>query len=162
MNFDLHLGTETVGHVEPVDGKPLSCLEVGTSVREVLQGLRAAGTGAALICRSGVLVGIFTERDALPLLAAAARGDESQLDESIERHMTSEPVTVTPETTLGRAIQLMAEGGYRRLPVVDPRGRPTGLLSTAGIVHYLVQCFPNVVYTLPPAPHHSTSEREGA
>ena len=37
-----------------------------------------------------------------------------------------------------------------------------GNLSASSILHYLVQHFPKVVYTLPPAPHHKTQEREGA
>jgi hypothetical protein len=56
----------------------------------------------------------------------------------------------------------MSFGGYRRLPIVDDKGRPTGLLKVPGILHYLVEHFPNVVYNLPPTPHHSTQEREGA
>ena len=76
--------------------------------------------------------------------------------------MTANPVTVQPTTKVGQAIRLMALGGYRRLPIVDAQGRPSGMLHTSGIVHYLVQCFPSMIYTLPPAPHHAVSEREGA
>jgi hypothetical protein len=29
-------------------------------------------------------------------------------------------------------------------------------------MHYLAEHFPSVIYNLPPEPHHSTQEREGA
>jgi hypothetical protein len=63
---------------------------------------------------------------------------------------------------VGKAIGLMSAGGFRRLPIVDDQGKPVGLLKVSGILHYLVEHFPKVVYTLPPAPHHKMGEREGA
>jgi hypothetical protein len=54
----------------------------------------------------------------------------------------------------------MAQGGYRRLPIVDPQGRPLGMIDVAGIVHFLVEHFPGTIYNLPPTPH-STLDREG-
>ena len=51
--------------------------------------------------------------------------------------------------------------GTRRLPIVDAEGRPTGLVNIAGIIHWLVQHFPQAVYNLPPVPNPTTQEREG-
>src|SRR5512139_2160596 len=42
--------------------------------------------------------------------------------------MTPNPVTITPRNAIRTAINLMREGGYRRLPVVD-RGRLVGILT---------------------------------
>jgi acetoin utilization protein AcuB len=42
--------------------------------------------------------------------------------------MVSNPVTVTPRNAIRTAINLMREGGYRRLPVVD-RGRLVGIIT---------------------------------
>lgn len=42
--------------------------------------------------------------------------------------MTANPVTVTPRNAIRTAINLMREGGYRRLPVVD-RGRLVGIIT---------------------------------
>jgi acetoin utilization protein AcuB len=42
--------------------------------------------------------------------------------------MISSPVTVTPRNAIRTAINLMREGGYRRLPVVD-RGRLVGIIT---------------------------------
>jgi acetoin utilization protein AcuB len=42
--------------------------------------------------------------------------------------MHSNPVTVTPRNAIRTAINLMREGGFRRLPVVD-RGRLVGIIT---------------------------------
>lgn len=42
--------------------------------------------------------------------------------------MTPGPVTVTPRNAIRTAINLMREGGYRRLPVID-RGRLVGIIT---------------------------------
>lgn len=42
--------------------------------------------------------------------------------------MTANPTTVTPRNAIRTAINLMREGGFRRLPVVD-RGRLVGIIT---------------------------------
>ena len=154
MDFQLHLETETVDHCYPA--KPL-CAAPDDSIRSVLRLLRSARTGAAMICSDGKLLGIFTERDALKLLAAGAN-----LDVPVSSVMAQNPATLRSTDTVAKAISLMSTGGFRRLPIVDDEGKPVGLVKVSGILHYLVEHFPKVVYTLPPAPHHKMGEREGA
>ncbi len=154
MNFQLDLNTETVDQANPA--API-CVEPRLSIRLVLKLMREDNRGAVLVCRDDVLVGIFTERDALKLMAEA--GD---LDRPVEEVMIADPITLSAGDTVGKAISKMSFGGYRRLPIVDEEGKPVGLLKVTGILRYLVEHFPNVVYTLPPAPHHSTQQREGA
>jgi len=76
--------------------------------------------------------------------------------------MSSQPATISVGATVGDAIRVMAQGGYRHLPIVDESGRPKGVVAVHGIVHYLVDHFPATVYNLPPNPNDSTREREGA
>lgn len=154
MDFHLHLNTETVNHAHPA--KPV-CVEPQTTVGEVIEKLRSLSTGSLLICEDGVLVGVFTERDALKLIAAG--GD---FDVPIEQVMVRSPVTVKASDSVGSAINKMSAGNYRRLPIVDDAGRPVGLVKVSGILHYLVEHFQNVIYNLPPSPHHSMQQREGA
>jgi CBS domain-containing protein len=107
--------------------------------------------------RGGSMVGIFTERDALKWMAAGQR-----LDQPISEVMSRSPVAVTDEATVGQAIQIMAAGGYRHLPILATSGTPVGMAVVHGIVHYLVDHFPETIYTLPPTPDSVPSEREGA
>ncbi len=154
MDFRLNLNSETVQQVYSAD--PL-CIELGASIRDVMRLLRERNRGCALICREGKLAGIFTERDALKLMASQAN-----LDRPIDEVMMADPVTITLTESVADAITKMSQGGYRRLPVVDDAGVPLGVMKVSGILHYFVEHFRNVVYTLPPQPHHAMQEREGA
>jgi CBS domain-containing protein len=158
-NFHLKLETETIAQVVSAD--PL-CVEEETKTRDVLRLLRQQRRGCALICRAGRLVGIFTERDALRLLATAGTQDEALLDQPVSAVMVQNPVTIETGAPVAEAIRKMSRGGYRRLPVVDAEGRPVGVMKVSGILHYFVEHFPKCVYTLPPHPHHAMQEREGA
>jgi predicted transcriptional regulator len=154
VDFQLHLETETVEHCYPT--KPL-CAGMADSIRTVLRLLQSERTGAAMICTDGKLKGVFTERDALRLLA-----DGMDLDVQVSEVMIRNPVTIRKSDTVAKAIALMSAGGFRRLPLVDDRGNIEGVLKVSGLLHYLVEHFPKVVYTLPPEPHHKITAREGA
>ena len=154
MAFELHLDTETVEHVRPA---PALIVSPDAELLEVMSLMRRERMGCVLVCRDGVLEGLFTERDALGLMAVTA-----DWEVSISRVMTRNPVTVLVSDTVGAAIQKMSQGGYRRLPVVDNHRRAVGLLKVSTILDYLVQHFPAFVYNLPPNPHHAMQSREGA
>ena len=154
MGSRLSLNTETLQQVVTLD--PI-CLDPRTPVREAFERMKEQQRGAVLICREGRLTGIFTERDALALMA-----DAVDLSLPIERVMTPDPVALSERDTVGAAITRMAQRGYRRLPIVDADGRPVGFVKVGSILHFLVDHFPATVYNLPPAPHHSTVAREGA
>jgi CBS domain-containing protein len=152
--FQLHLSTETVSHIDTA--VPL-CVEPELSVREVLELLKTLNRGSVCICRDSELIGIFTERDALRVMAEGA-----DMDVPIGSVMTAQPATIRATDTVEAAIAKMSLGGNRRLPVLDANGRPVGLLKATAILHYLVQHFPNFVYTLPPEPDKVMQHREGA
>ena len=153
MDFQLNVDTETVGHLSLEEP---TCVTAGTSVRDVLRVLQQHQAACALIVENEQLQGIFTERDALQRMAAC-----EGLDEPVSAAMVASVVSVEKSDSVATAIAKMSQGGYRRLPVVDA-GRPRGILSVSAILTYLVEHFPQVVYTLPPEPDHSPQQREGA
>ena len=154
MDFQLNLHTESIEHAKPA--VPVA-VNPQTSARDVLRTMRDQSTGSVLVCREKHLLGIFTERDALKLLASG-----SNLDVPIQEVMTPNPTTLRAEDTVATAIRKMSIGTFRRLPIVDGSGRVVGILRASQIVRYMVEHFPQTVYTLPPEPHPMTHEREGA
>lgn len=154
MDIHWNLNTEQVHCARPA---PPTCVEPGDSVREVMSRMKRDASGSALVCRDGVLVGIFTERDALRLMA-----ERTNWDAPIERVMTPNPVALRTSDTVGEAIQRMSAGSYRHLPIVDDQGKPLGMLKAAGIMHYLVEHFPKAVYNQPPVAQVVMQQREGA
>lgn len=127
-----------------------------TAVQSVIETMQTDASGSVLVCEDEKLVGILTERDVLKLM-----GQRADFQAPVQQVMTANPVTVAKGDTVGKAIQLMAGGGYRRIPIVDG-SKPMGVLLASDVLHYLVEHFPEFVYNLPPAPHHATQQREGA
>lgn len=159
MDIELNLTTETVEQTRLKD--PL-VVAPDVSVRDVFELLKAKQAGGLLICQDEKLQGVFTERDALRLMAADATSDGANLDRPISEVMTTEPATLTSSSTVAEAIKMMAGGGYRTLPILDESGKPVGLLSVKALVHYIVQHFPQSVYNLSPNPTPAMEQREGA
>jgi len=154
VDFQLSLQSEPVSSAYP--DEPLATTPDAT-VGDVMQLLRAQRTGAVLLCEGEKLVGVFTERDALREMASG--GD---LKRPVSEVMAKEVMSVQGSTSVGETIKLMAQGGYRHAPIVDDNGKPLGVVATAGIVHYLVDHFPETIYNLPPRPTRTQADREGA
>ena len=53
--------------------------------------------------------------------------------------MSEEPVTAQPDGTLVGAVRSMLEAGVNRLPVVDPAGRPLGVLTRDDVLRAVVR-----------------------
>jgi len=168
VDIELNLTTDSVAEASPA--QPV-CVAPSASIREVLQLMKERSVGSVLVCQGGAqnqaLVGIFTERDALRVMArnmqggAGLQGVTGELNLPVESVMSSHPASIAGEAKMAAAIQRMSAGGYRRLPIVDAQSHPTGLLQASGIVHYLVQHFPKTIYNQPPVAHPLTQEREG-
>jgi CBS domain-containing protein len=144
--------------VEHLDMLPALRVAPETPVREVFQLLQIQNRSTVVICdAAGVLTGIFTERDALRMMATGAA-----LEAPVSAVMTPHPVVLSPRDSVAAAVSKMSRGGYRRLPVVDDQGRPLGIVSVKRILRFLVEHFPAVIYTLPPTPDGAPKDREGA
>jgi CBS domain-containing protein len=154
MDFQLNLTTDTVAHAHP--HQPL-LVEPEKHLRDVLLLLKEHPSGCALVAENTSLVGIFTERDALKVMAKG-----TPLDTPIGELMAHPAVTLSETDSVSSAIEKMSAGGYRRMPIVDSDGLPTGVVSVVGLLHYFVEHFPMAIYNLPPKPNHSMNNREGA
>jgi len=95
-----------------------------TSVAEASSLMLAKGVSAVLVVEDGALAGIFTEHDIVSRVIAPGRDAHTV---PIGEVMTRGPLTAGPETTLGHALVLMHEHGFRHLPVLRD-GRPVGMV----------------------------------
>jgi CBS domain-containing protein len=156
MELARNLKVESVSRLEP---DPLLRVTPDQPVAEAVSLMRQQGAGCVMVCSlEGTLLGIFSERDLLRRVLA----EGLPLSIPVSSCMTPEPVVVQPTESVGAAIRRMEEGGYRHLPVVDPTGKPVGLLSVKQVVHYLVEHFPSTIYNQPPDPGIYPADPEGA
>lgn len=142
MDLSRNLKIDSVSRLRPT---PPWQLAPEQTVADAIALMRDKKVGCVLVCSSGRVVGIFTERDLLRRILATGRPLATPLVEC----MTPSPVVVDPKDSISTAIHRMINGGYRHLPVVHD-GSPLGILSVKRIVHYLVEHFPSTVYNLPP------------
>ena len=102
-------------------------------VAEVLDVLARSGHGIVVVAEDDKPVGIFSERDALLRLNV----DAGKLaDHPISEFMTPNPEMLSVEDRIAFALNKMAGGGYRHVPIVDEEGRVTGIISVRDILRY--------------------------
>ncbi len=98
------------------------------SVRSIAHHMKRYNTGAVLIvdAEDGTLQGICTERDLnFKVLGEGLDPNTTPVSDV----MTRNPMAIGPDIPFGHALHMMYEGGYRHMPVVDPHGRPIGVVS---------------------------------
>jgi len=69
-------------------------------------------------------VGVFTERDLLNKIV----GRETDLNAPVSKWMSPVVATLTPEATIGDAVAIMNDKGYRNIPLVKD-GKLMGSIS---------------------------------
>jgi len=107
------------------DQDPL-VLQAGVTVQAATEAMRERHVGSVLVVdEKEHLIGIFTGRDAVKLLA---RGESSKL--ALSKAMTPNPLTIDPDQKAVDALRIMNDGGFRHLPVVE-HGRIWGVVSRA-------------------------------
>ena len=140
--------------------KPSVWVGPGASIRDAVAVMNQHRVGCVLVVEHHRLVGIFTERDVLRKVVA--RG--SALDATpVGEVMTAAPECLTLDDGIAYALNIMHDGGFRRIPLVDDAGHPTGVVTMRNIVDDIVDLFANEVLNLPPKPALEIArEREGA
>jgi CBS domain-containing protein len=140
-----------------VDMSPPIGVTPETPVSEVIDLMVRHGIGCALVGRDKCVQGIFTERDVLRKIA----NTEGTLDKSVSQFMTRDPECLTVNDRVVHAVKMMAEGGYRHVPVLR-NGRVIGVFGMRSFVGYVVDLNPERIYNAPPPGQRHSTAREGA
>jgi CBS domain-containing protein len=88
-----------------------------TSVAEAAVSMVKANIGSAIVMQGRFLAGIITERD---VLRSAASGEDLRVAR-VSDWMTPDPQSVSPDTSVEEAADIMLKHGFRHLPVVEGR-----------------------------------------
>lgn len=87
-----------------------------TTVREAVATMLEAHVGSVIVEEDSIPVGIFTGTDAL---VAGYDCDCPFSDIAVERAMSDDLVTGSPDMTVRSAADTMSEAGVRKLPIVE-------------------------------------------
>jgi len=103
------------------------------TVKDAVRTLREKHVGSIVITDNNEkCIGIFTERDAIRIIAS-----DVPLDTPIEQVMTTNVATIGEEASLEEARRLIISRGIRHLPVVDSKGELVGLFSVRKLIDEL-------------------------
>jgi CBS domain-containing protein len=105
--------------------RPLVSADPGMSVRAAAQLMASEKIGALPVVKEGRLAGIFTERDALVRVLARGLDPDATL---LAEVMTADPVTIDARRPLKHALQMMVDGNFRHVPVMEG-GSVVGMVS---------------------------------
>ena len=107
----------------------------GDMVVEALRQMRDSRVRAVLVIDDGELAGIVTLGDcAIKVLLPGLDAKQTPVGQV----MTGNPVTVKPDDPLDGCMAMMAERGYRHLPVLDA-GKVVGVISIGEIVKNIIR-----------------------
>ena len=104
------------------------------TVKDAIRTLQEKHVGSIIITDDAQkCVGIFTERDAIRIVAS-----DVPLDITIDQVMTKNVATIGEEASLDEARRIIVSHGIRHLPVVNSKEEVVGLLSVRRFLDELV------------------------
>ena len=87
---------------------------------------------SVLVVESDRLLGILTSTDFVEIVARS----QPKAETTVERYMTTDPVTTTAQDPVSAVAATMIERGIHHVPVVDD-GLPIGIITTSDLAAYV-------------------------
>lgn len=119
-------------------------------VGDVIRKLRRIGHEGFPVVEDGQVVGLLTRRDA----DRAVEHDLGSL--TVRDVMNAGEVTLTPDDSISTLEQRMVESGWGQIPVVNPSGKPIGIVTRTDLIKYWARIHPS---TSTPPPEQVTREQ---
>jgi len=102
-------------------------------ITDVVKVMHNRKVGSVLIVENNKLVGIFTERDLVRVIA-----EGKDLDIPVGEVMSRDLIVAKPEDSIAIIASKMIEHWIRHIPVVDDEGKPVGIISIRDVLRHIV------------------------
>jgi len=100
------------------------------TVKETIKTLYEKHIGCVVVIdKNNKCAGIFTERDAIRLVA-----ENVSLDQSLDNVMTKNVITLQENSSINEVRNIISVHKVRHLPVVNQQDKLTGVLSVRGLL----------------------------
>jgi CBS domain-containing protein len=116
--------------VREIMSKRPALLDPNTTIAEAARTMRNGDLGCLLIGQDQQVFGIVTDRD---IVVRALANGTNPTRERVCNVMSSEVLSCFEDQPVETVAKMMAEHGVRRLPVLDRRGRLTGVVSLSDV-----------------------------
>jgi predicted transcriptional regulator len=127
-------------------------------LQEAINILQQNHIGCIIVESNTKIVGIITERDILLKVVGKRLNLDSEL---VSNFMTSNPECLRSSDPIAFALNKMATGGFRNIPIVDDNEKLIAVVTISDIINHLGDYFFDEIINLPPNPVRQQSQREG-
>ncbi|HET7757195.1 MAG TPA: CBS domain-containing protein [Steroidobacteraceae bacterium] len=124
----------TVRALLDAKGRTIHSVQPESSVLDAIRLMADHHVGALLVMKGAALEGIVSERDYARKVILRGR---SSADTPVRDIMSSPVLTVGPDDTVQKCMQLVTERRVRHLPVLDA-GRVVGVVSIGDLVKAVI------------------------
>ena len=111
------------------------CIAPDSTVDAAVSEMNRQRIGSIIVKDADEVVGIFTERDVLTRVVAAGRDPKAS---TVREVMTADFLSITKETSVEDAMQMMTEKRVRHLPVFDGQ-QLLGMISIGDVTRWLLK-----------------------
>ena len=111
---------------------PTVTVPPSATVLEAVQKMKDSNVGAVVVLDSGVLQGMFSERDVMLRVVLENKNPEATRVGDV---MTTDVVAIRKDTRPDEAVRLMWERHIRHLPVVRADGKVEGVVEIRNLFH---------------------------
>lgn len=133
------------------------CVEPSTPLHQAIDVMKKDEGGCAIVCgKDRSVVGIFTERDLLTRIV----GQPVDMNDPVSNWMSPVVATLAPDATIGEAVAVMNDKGYRNIPLVKD-DKLVGSISVFDVISYLAESYPQTTINLPPNSAQIMEKEEG-
>ena len=116
--------------------KEIVTVKQDSSVKQAIERMVEKNIGSVVVTERGKMVGILTERDVLKKL----RFDSECADKKVSELMSSPLIKIDDKAAIGKAADLMAEKGIRRL-LVTKDDKIVGIITERDVMRATLDVF---------------------
>lgn len=124
----------TEDEVSQLQHQPFMAVPPSTTVEQALRTMADLDIACLMIAEGDRLVGILSERDVVNKILDTY---EKIKDQPVSAVMTPDPVTVHETESPAKALNLMAVGGFRHIPLLDVDEKIVGIVGPRRVTAYL-------------------------
>ena len=128
------------GEIRDIKITPFTAVLPETTIQEALTEMRDSSIACLLIARDGKLLGIFSVRD---VLNRVVDNYDRIMNDQVSDVMTPNPTAVYRTDSPAKALNLMADSGFRHLPILNVDEKVVGILGPRRGTSYLRKFLPD-------------------
>jgi len=114
----------------------LAVIDAGASVKDAADLMAEPATDLVIVCQGGAVTGVVTKTD---IVVQISRNPRFDLSAPVESIMRRDVATCRASDPLSDVLQAMKERGVHRIPVVDDKQGPVGIVYARDALQCLLE-----------------------